>query len=289
MDESKLRIFECVARHKSFSKAALELHVVSSTVSRQIAALEAELNVPLFHRDTHSVELTPAGIRLQDEALSYFAHFRYINENIHNLIHRDDHRLNLAAGPYGFPMASRLAHLYRQQDPALSMMLTTYPNYHALPLRNGTANLFVTARSGADPLSEFQVTSLGRYRWKAVARKDSDFWRQPPEAQTALQGQKLVRPSGSTQTPFTEWLPDHPVDSRGTAFAQGFTVTCSQLSLEGVALMPEYLESWLPSFLRMEQVFPDSPVEEAVLIFNPDRATPQERQFFDYIRDHFQP
>jgi hypothetical protein len=39
----------------------------------------------------------------------------------------------------------------------------------------------------------------------------------------------------------------------------------------------------------MEQVFPDPPEEEATLLFNADRATPQEHRFFEYIRDHYQP
>ena len=43
MDESKLRYFISVVQNKSFEKAAQEHHVVRSTISRQIAALEEEI------------------------------------------------------------------------------------------------------------------------------------------------------------------------------------------------------------------------------------------------------
>lgn len=45
-----LRIFECVYRHRSMTKAAKELHLTQSGVSQHMAALEEMLEVPLFDR-----------------------------------------------------------------------------------------------------------------------------------------------------------------------------------------------------------------------------------------------
>ena len=45
----------------NFSKAAEELYMSQSLLSRHISALEKELDIELFKRDTHSVELTKAG------------------------------------------------------------------------------------------------------------------------------------------------------------------------------------------------------------------------------------
>lgn len=56
-----LRAFEAAARHLSFSRAADELCVTQSAISRQIKALETYLGVPLFRRLTRVVELTDAG------------------------------------------------------------------------------------------------------------------------------------------------------------------------------------------------------------------------------------
>jgi LysR family transcriptional regulator, glycine cleavage system transcriptional activator len=58
-----LRVFESVARLKSFSKAAEELFVSQSAVSRQIGLLEEYLGIQFFHRDRSGVRLTDAGQR----------------------------------------------------------------------------------------------------------------------------------------------------------------------------------------------------------------------------------
>lgn len=62
-----LRVFECVARLKSFSKAADELYVSQSAVSRQISLLEDYLGVQFFHRDRSGIRLTEMGERYLED------------------------------------------------------------------------------------------------------------------------------------------------------------------------------------------------------------------------------
>jgi len=54
--------FESAARHQSFTKAAEELALTQSAICRQIAGLEAFLNVELFRRSRRGVKLTEAGL-----------------------------------------------------------------------------------------------------------------------------------------------------------------------------------------------------------------------------------
>ncbi len=56
-----LRGFEAAARHLSFTRAAAELFVTQSAVSRQVQALEEFLGVELFERRHKALALTPAG------------------------------------------------------------------------------------------------------------------------------------------------------------------------------------------------------------------------------------
>ena len=56
-----LACFEAAARHQSYTRAAQELALTQSAVSRQIIALEAQLGVPLFKRSRHGMVLTSAG------------------------------------------------------------------------------------------------------------------------------------------------------------------------------------------------------------------------------------
>ncbi|MBN9409905.1 MAG: LysR family transcriptional regulator [Burkholderiales bacterium] len=56
-----LLCFDAAARHESYTRAAQELALTQSAVSRRIAALESFLGVALFRRTRHGVALTPAG------------------------------------------------------------------------------------------------------------------------------------------------------------------------------------------------------------------------------------
>ncbi|WLH33420.1 LysR substrate-binding domain-containing protein [Pseudomonas sp. FP2196] len=56
-----VRAFAAAARYQSFSRAAEELHVSHSAVSRHIKLLEEHLGVLLFERRTRQSLLTPAG------------------------------------------------------------------------------------------------------------------------------------------------------------------------------------------------------------------------------------
>lgn len=53
--------FEAAAKHKTYTHAAQELSMTQSAISRQIQQLEEFLNLQLFHRVRHGVELTSAG------------------------------------------------------------------------------------------------------------------------------------------------------------------------------------------------------------------------------------
>ncbi len=56
-----LAAFEAVARRRNFTLAASELHLTPSAISHQVAKLEQFLDIRLFERTAHNVELTIAG------------------------------------------------------------------------------------------------------------------------------------------------------------------------------------------------------------------------------------
>jgi DNA-binding transcriptional LysR family regulator len=61
MTINQLRCFLCLVDTLSFSKTAEILYVSQSTISKQIALMEQELDAPLFERRSRHVTLTPAG------------------------------------------------------------------------------------------------------------------------------------------------------------------------------------------------------------------------------------
>ena len=61
MELRQLRYLDAVARHRSFTHAALDLHIAQSALSQQVRRLERELGVELLRRTTRRVEVTEAG------------------------------------------------------------------------------------------------------------------------------------------------------------------------------------------------------------------------------------
>lgn len=59
-----LLTFERVAHHLNFARAAAELEITPTAVSRTVKQIEAKLGVRLFNRTTRSVALTEAGAEL---------------------------------------------------------------------------------------------------------------------------------------------------------------------------------------------------------------------------------
>jgi DNA-binding transcriptional LysR family regulator len=57
----QLRYLDAVARRRSFTQAALDLHIAQSAISQQVSRLERELGVELLRRTTRRVEVTEAG------------------------------------------------------------------------------------------------------------------------------------------------------------------------------------------------------------------------------------
>ncbi|WP_437881842.1 transcriptional regulator GcvA [Pseudomonas sp. LRF_L74] len=62
-----LQCFEAAARHLSFTRAAEELHLTQSAVSKQVAQLEEMLCHHLFERIRRRLHLTPAGALYLEE------------------------------------------------------------------------------------------------------------------------------------------------------------------------------------------------------------------------------
>ena len=64
MKWDRLRLFNIVAQTRNITEASYILHISQSALSRQMKALENELGVKLFLRNSDGISLTKAGMRL---------------------------------------------------------------------------------------------------------------------------------------------------------------------------------------------------------------------------------
>ncbi len=101
-----LEAFVRVVATGSFSEAARRLRTSKSLVSRQIAALEAELGARLFHRTTRSLSLTEEGRSYHDQVVRILAELEEADRSISQLRATPRGRLRVNA-----PMSFGFLHL----------------------------------------------------------------------------------------------------------------------------------------------------------------------------------
>ncbi|PMH44577.1 LysR family transcriptional regulator [Vibrio sp. 10N.286.49.B3] len=87
-----LKAFEAVARHMSFTHAAIELNVTQSAISRQIKQLETELELMLIVRHHRSITLTEHGKQLGDLLKE---HFTVVQHNLTLWKSSANHRITI--------------------------------------------------------------------------------------------------------------------------------------------------------------------------------------------------
>ena len=84
MDYRHLKYFLEVAQQKSFSKAARNLHISQSAISRMIKSLEDEIGVTLFIRNAKTVELTAPGTIFLNSAKRCVFSFEHLKSDFEN-------------------------------------------------------------------------------------------------------------------------------------------------------------------------------------------------------------
>lgn len=72
MDTTQMLYFITAVKCMNFTDAASQLYITQPTLSRNIVAIESELNVQLFIRDGKKLRLTPAGKTLNDRLTSIY-------------------------------------------------------------------------------------------------------------------------------------------------------------------------------------------------------------------------
>lgn len=99
LETRSLLYFIAVAEEKNIGRASTRLHITQPALSRQIQALEEELNVSLFIRTSSGMEITPSGTALLHHARTIRAELESAKKNA--LQANNDQRVQMDIGVYG--------------------------------------------------------------------------------------------------------------------------------------------------------------------------------------------
>lgn len=164
MDLNQIVIFAKVAEAESFARAARELGMPKSTVSRKVAELEEQLGARLLQRTTRKLSLTDAG-------RSYFEHARRIVAEIEAAERAMSELQGAPRGLLRITAPVGLAFL----GPIVSRFLVRYPEVEvAMSCTDRVVNLVqegfdVAIRAGALQDSSLVARLIGHERWILVA------------------------------------------------------------------------------------------------------------------------
>ncbi len=192
-----LRAFEASARTGSISKAAEELHVTPTAISRHVKTLEDYLDVPLFHRRPSSLELTPAG---RTYAISLSRAFEEIARATKNL-KSSSKELHLSIRSYTTFMVKwlmpRLAS-FQLKHPEVHVQLST--GYESVDLERDRIDVWIRYGRGQWPGFAIQPVFKDRIRPFAAT-----FFRKELKSPDDLQDYVLLRHSRRADD-WSDWL-----------------------------------------------------------------------------------
>jgi LysR family transcriptional regulator, low CO2-responsive transcriptional regulator len=167
----QLKVFEAVARHLSFSRAAEELHLTQPAVSAQVRKLEDHAGVPLFEQLGKKVYLTAAGQHLLDSVREILARVREAEDALDGFKGVEGGRLNVAvisAGDYFFP--SLLVEFARRHS-GISLNFGVYNREELLQeLAHNATDLAIMVRPPND--AEMVAEPFAPHPYVVVARPD---------------------------------------------------------------------------------------------------------------------
>src|SRR5512138_3507278 len=124
MDFRDLEAYVHVARLESFSRAATELRIAQSALSRRVDRLEFQLGTKLFARHGRGVRLTEAGTILLERAESLMRDVEAVEADVQCLAKEPTGRVRLALPPATSEILSPvLVTTCRERFPGISLQI----------------------------------------------------------------------------------------------------------------------------------------------------------------------
>lgn len=128
----QLKVFEAVARHSSFTRAAEELFLTQPTVSMQVKQLAKAVGLPLFEQVGKRLYLTEAGKELYTTCQEIFDRLAQFETTIANLKGLKQGTLRLAVVTTAKYVIPRLLGPFCQRYPGVDVSLTVTNHEHVI-------------------------------------------------------------------------------------------------------------------------------------------------------------
>ena len=119
----QLQIFEAIAQHGSFTRAAEELFLTQPTVSQQMKQLTKAIGVPLYEQIGKRIYLTDAGKAVLEVGRDISQRFNDLEMTLADIKGLKQGNLKLAAITTAKYFVPRILGTFRQRYPGISISL----------------------------------------------------------------------------------------------------------------------------------------------------------------------
>lgn len=283
MELRQLRYLDAVARRRSFTQAAQELHIAQSALSQQVRRLERELGVELLRRTTRRVEVTEAGEVVLARARRALAEVDAVRADVDAILGLVRGTLRLGGvPPIGPTHPAALIAEFTQAHPGVAVTVQEGVAFRLLDqLRNGRLDL-VIALVDPDSLAELDGVRLIDEELVLITALDHPLARARRVRVDRLSGEPLVAYGAGSA--LRDTLSTLVPDGRIIAEAND-QVTVRELVARGlgVSLMPRSVVDSHSERLAMRPLSPRHSLPVSLLWRAGERPTPAARAFCEYV------
>lgn len=199
MTIEQLQYFYAIHQYRTFSHAALELHITQSSLSKQIAKLEEELGIQLFDRSHRQIALTPVGEQFLQDVDIILNQYEVMISNIKTIKKATSQTLKIAMLPIfaHYDFAHRFNE-FSKQYPDIQLEIHEIEErdfVHKFPFRD--YDIYIL-RGEVDALADFHITKLYEDTLVAVMSKHHSLASYPLLHISQLKNQALLLPPSYT-------------------------------------------------------------------------------------------
>lgn len=157
MEWHQLEYFQVVAKLEHMTRAAEELSISQSALSRSISRLEEEVGVPLFNRQGRSIQLNRYGTIFLQRVDRIINEFHEALHELHDLNNPEKGVISLGfLHTLGTSIVPDLISAFRQLHPNISFQLTqNYTHSQLKQLKNSELDLCLLAYTDVEPPIEW--------------------------------------------------------------------------------------------------------------------------------------
>lgn len=161
MNIEQLQSFLAIEKHLNFSVAADELCVSQSSLSKHIKALENELSVSLFNRNTRSISLTLAGMELSVHAKKIMEEYNSMISAVKKYSEQRTNNISFTSIPvmnqYGI---TDVITEYKRNHPEVSMQIIEKDTDYVVKSLENINTDFIIIRDKYVPKGDYRVFPL---------------------------------------------------------------------------------------------------------------------------------